>query len=60
MSRDRALAMLQEPVYEEMEIRLEIEFFCRMIGVRARNSTGCWTKKPTATRSTKTWIATSR
>ncbi len=33
MSRDRALAILKEPVCNEIEIRREIEFFCRKIGL---------------------------
>jgi len=33
MSRDQALALLQEPHYDPVGIRREIEFFCRKLGI---------------------------
>lgn len=33
MSRDHALGILQERIYDEVDIQREIEFFCRKVGV---------------------------
>jgi hypothetical protein len=33
MSRDYAIEALREPLFDEIEIRREIDFFCRKIGM---------------------------
>jgi hypothetical protein len=55
MSRDRALALLQEPTYDEIEIRREIEFFCRKIEISVEQFDQLMAAEPRSHKDYKNW-----
>lgn len=55
ISRDRALAILQEPIYDEIEIRREIEFFCRKVGLSVEEFGRLMNEKPRSHKDYKNW-----
>lgn len=55
MTRDRALARLQEPFYDEIEIRREIEFFCRKVGISVEEFGRLMAEPPRSHKAYKNW-----
>lgn len=55
MSRDQALIRLMEPLFDEREIRREIDFFCRKIGISVNEFDNLMTATPGSHKSFANW-----
>jgi N-acetyl sugar amidotransferase len=55
LSRESALAQLQEPLYNETDIRREIEFFCRKVGLSVDEFNSLIIAPPRSHKDYKNW-----
>lgn len=55
MTRDKALAILQEPVYDDIEISREIEFYCRKTGISIEEFNRLMDEAPHSHKDYKNW-----
>jgi len=55
MSRNRALEILKEPLYDEIEIRREIEFFCRKVGMSQEEFSNLLSQEPKSHKDYANW-----
>ena len=55
MSRDRALALLQEPPFDPVEIRREIEFFCRKLEIGVAEFDELMSRPPESHKAYNNW-----